>query len=59
MNGTRRDLAKRVDEVCRRINDGLTAMAIVLAALVFLTAAYRVATVPFAVPEGFAIVATT
>ena len=60
MNSTWRDLAKQIDGVCSRLNDGLMAMTIVLAALVFLAAAYRAAEASsFRVPESFAIAATT
>lgn len=58
MNSTWRDLTKRIDGVCGRLNDGLTAVTIVLAALVCSMAAYHAAEA-LRVPEGFAIIATT
>jgi hypothetical protein len=58
MNYRWSDLAKRIDAVCDRLNNGLMAVTIVLAALAFLMAVHRSAEVG-RVPEGFAIVATT
>jgi hypothetical protein len=51
-------LAERFDRFCGRLNDGLTAVTIVLAALVFLAAAYRVAET-LMIPHGFEMVGTT
>jgi hypothetical protein len=54
----RRDLAKRFDQFCGRLNDGLIAVTIVLAALVFLAAAYRTAEI-LVMPSGFETIGTT
>jgi hypothetical protein len=39
----RRDLAEQINQFCGRLNDGLMAVTIVLAALVLLAGVYRVA----------------
>jgi hypothetical protein len=54
----RRDLAERFDRFCGRLNDGLIAVTIVLAALVFLAAAYR-AVETLVIPHGFETIGTT
>jgi hypothetical protein len=54
----RRDLAERFDRFCGRLNDGLIAVTIVLAALVFLVAAYRAAET-VVIPQGFETIGTT
>lgn len=54
----RRDLAEGFDRFCGRLNDGLIAVTIVLAALVFLAAAYRTAET-LVIPPGFETVGTT
>jgi hypothetical protein len=54
----RRYLAERFDRFCDRLNDGLITVTIVLAALVFLVAANRVAETLVAL-QGFAIIGTT
>jgi hypothetical protein len=51
-------LAERLNRFCGRLNDGLTAVTIVLAALVFLAAAYRVAET-LVIPQGFKMIGTT
>lgn len=51
-------LARRIDRFCGRINDGLTAVAIVLTVIACLTIAYRSAEA-LRVPERFEIAATT
>ena len=48
----------RLDTACGRLNAGLMALAVVLAALVLFTAVYRAAEV-CRFPEGYTIVATT
>jgi hypothetical protein len=58
LNQKRRDLAERLNRFCGRLNDGLTAVTIVLAALVFLAAAYRVAET-LVIPQGFKMIGTT
>ena len=58
MSQRRGDLAERFDRFCGRLNDGLTAVAIVLTALVFLAAAYLTAET-LAIPRGFEIIGTT
>jgi hypothetical protein len=47
-----------IDRFCGRCNDGLTAVAIVLAIIISLSVAYRTAQT-LRVPEGFEIAATT
>jgi hypothetical protein len=54
----RRDLAERIDRFCSRLNDGLIAVTIVLAALVFLAGAYRAAET-LMIPQGFETIGTT
>jgi hypothetical protein len=54
----RRDLAERIDRFCSRLNDGLIAVTIVLAALVFLAVAYRAAET-LMIPQGFETIGTT
>ena len=54
----RRDLAEQIDQFCGRLNVGLIAMAIVLAALVLLAGVYRVAEI-LVIPQSFATVGTT
>jgi hypothetical protein len=51
-------LAKRFDQFCGRLNNGLIAVTIVLAALVFLVAAYRTAEI-LVMPSGFETIGTT
>jgi hypothetical protein len=51
-------LAERFDRFCGRLNDGLIAVTIVLAALVFLVAAYRAAET-VVIPQGFETIGTT
>jgi hypothetical protein len=58
MIGRWRPVVGRVDQFCDRCNDGLTAVAIVLAIIVSLTVAYRTVHT-LRVPEGFEIAATT
>lgn len=58
MTGHRRRLVGRIDRFCGRCNDGLTAVAIVLAIIVSLSAAYRTAQT-LRVPDRFEIAATT
>jgi hypothetical protein len=53
-----RHLVARIDQFCGRCNDGLTAVAIVLAIILSLSVAYRAAET-LRVPEGFEIAATT
>jgi hypothetical protein len=58
MIGYSRHLVARIDHFCGRCNDGLTAVAIVLAIILSLSGAYRAAET-LRVPEGFEIAATT
>lgn len=58
MTARRRRLVGRIDQFCGRCNDGLTAVAIVLAIIISLSVAYRTAQTLW-VPERFEIVATT
>jgi hypothetical protein len=58
MTGQWRCFAGRIERFCGRCNDGLTAVAIVLAIILSLTAAYRSAQT-LRVPEGFEIAGTT
>jgi hypothetical protein len=51
-------LAGRIDRFCGRLNDGLIAVTIVLATLVFLAGAYRVAET-LVIPQGFETIGTT
>jgi hypothetical protein len=51
-------LAERFDRFCDRLNDSLIAVTIVLAALVFLVAAYRAAET-VVIPQGFEAIGTT
>jgi hypothetical protein len=53
-----RDLAERFDRFCGRLNDGLMAVTIVLAALVLLAEVYRVAET-LVIPQSFALIGTT
>jgi hypothetical protein len=53
-----RRLIEEVDELCGRYNDGLAAVAIVLAIIMSLLGALRSAQT-LRVPEGFEIVGTT
>lgn len=58
MSQRQEDLAERFERFCGRLNDGLIAVAIVLAALVFLAAGYRTAET-LVIPRGFEITGTT
>ena len=58
MTGHLRPLVGQIDRFCGRCNDGLTAVAIVLAIILSLTAAYRTGQT-LRVPEGFEIAGTT
>ena len=58
MRKERRDLAERIDRFCGRLNDGLIAVTIVLAGLVFLAGAYRAAET-LVIPQGFETIGTT
>jgi hypothetical protein len=58
MTGHWRPLVRQIDRFCGRFNEGLTAVAIVLAIIVSLSVAYRTAQT-LQVPVGFAIAATT
>jgi hypothetical protein len=58
VNQGRRDLAERFNQFCGRLNDGLIAVTIVLAALLFLVAAYRAAET-LVIPQGFETIGTT
>ena len=58
MSQGRRDLAERFDRFCGRLNDGLLAVTIVLATLVFLAAAYRTAEI-LVIPSGLETIGTT
>jgi hypothetical protein len=51
-------LAERIDRFCGRLNDGLIAVTIVLAALVFLVGTYRAAEI-LVIPQGFETIGTT
>ena len=51
MSQGRRDLAERFDQFCGRLNDGLMAETIVLAALALLAGVYRVAET-LVIPQG-------
>jgi hypothetical protein len=51
-------LAERIDQFCGRLNNGLIAVTIVLAALVFLAAACRTAEI-LVIPSGFETIGTT
>jgi hypothetical protein len=53
-----RHLVGQIDRFCGRCNDGLAAVAIVLAVIVSLSVAYRTAHT-LRVPEGFEIAGTT
>jgi hypothetical protein len=53
-----RHLVEPIDRFCGRCNDGLTAVAIVLAIIVSLLGAFRSAQ-EVRVPQGFEIVGTT
>jgi hypothetical protein len=58
MTGRRWPVFGQIDRFCGRCNDGLMAVAIVLAIIVSMMVAYRTAqTLRF--PEGYEIVATT
>jgi hypothetical protein len=58
MTGHWRPVVEQIDRFCGRCNDGLTAVAIVLAIILSLTVAYRTAQT-LRVPEGFEIAGTT
>ena len=58
MTGHGRRFVGRIDRFCGRCNDGLTAVAIVLAVIVSLSVAYRTAQT-LRVPQDFEIVGTT
>jgi hypothetical protein len=58
MTGHRQPLVRQIDRLCGRCNEGLTAVAIVLAIIVSLSVAYRTAQT-LRVPEGFEIAGTT
>jgi hypothetical protein len=58
MTGHWRLVVEQIDRFCGRCNDGLTAVAIVLAIILSLTVAYRTAQT-LRVPEGFEIAGTT
>ena len=58
MSQGRRDLAGRFDRLCGRLNDVLIAVTFVLAAIVFLAAAYRTAET-LVIPHGFETIGTT
>jgi hypothetical protein len=58
MTGQSRHLVGRIDRFCSRCNDGLAAVAIVLAVIMLLAVSYRTA-VTLRVPEHFEIAATT
>jgi len=51
-------LVERIDRFCGRLNDGLIAVTIVLAALVFLAGAYRTVET-LVIPQGFEAIGTT
>ena len=50
--------AERINRFCGRLNDGLIAVTIVLATLVFLAGAYRAAET-LVIPQGFEAIGTT
>jgi hypothetical protein len=58
MTGEWWSVGGQIDRFCGRLNDGLAAVAIVLAIIISLTVAYRAAQT-LRVPEGFEIAATT
>jgi hypothetical protein len=58
MTGHWRPVVGQIDRFCGRCNDGLTAMAIVLATIVLLSVAYRTEQT-LRVPKHFEIAATT
>lgn len=58
MTGHGRPLLGRIDRFCGRCNEGLTAVAIVLAIIVSLSVAYGAAQT-LQIPEGFKVAATT
>jgi hypothetical protein len=58
MTGQWRCLAGRIDRFCGRCNDGLAAVAIVLAVIMLLAVGYRTAAT-LRVPEHFVVAATT
>ncbi len=58
LTGRWRRLAEPIDRFCGRCNDGLKAVAIVLAIIVSLLGAFRSAQ-EVRVPQGFEIVGTT
>jgi hypothetical protein len=58
MTGHWRRFVGPIDRFCGRCNDGLTAVAIVLAIIISLSVAYRAAQTLW-VPEGFEIAGTT
>jgi hypothetical protein len=58
MTGHWRPLVGQIDRFCGRCNDGLTAVAIVLAVIISLSVAYRTAQT-LRVPQDFEIVGTT
>ena len=58
MTGRWWPLVGRIDRFCGRFNDGLTAVAIVLAIILSLSVAYR-GVQTLRVPEGFEIAGTT
>jgi hypothetical protein len=51
-------LADQIDRFCGRLNDGLMAVTIVLAALVLLAEVYQVAET-LVIPQSFALIGTT
>jgi hypothetical protein len=58
MTGHSRPFVGHIERLCGRCNDGLTAVAIVLAIILSLIAAYRTSQT-LRVPEGFEIAGTT
>jgi hypothetical protein len=58
MTGHGRRFVGRIDRFCDRCNDGLTAVAIVLAVIVSLSVVYRTAQT-LGVPQDFEIIGTT
>jgi hypothetical protein len=51
-------LADRIEQFCGRLNDGLIAITIALATLVFMAEAYRAAE-SLVLPQGYEIIGTT
>jgi hypothetical protein len=58
MTGEWWSVGGQIDRLCGRLNDGLAAVAIVLAVIMVLAVGYRTAAT-LRVPDGFEIAATT